>query len=226
MGGFVRVLKVLGKWGAAIVALPMIYFCLAFLGAVVPGNNQLIDDVPEVEIALVAGPIHNDFLLPLTEETRAKFGFVESDGLPVNHDQAGWLLVGWGAREFYTSVGSYRDVTFGATMKALFGDRSVMRVEVVGAVDPEGRFPVLQLSKQQYAALLDAIVASFDGSISLSRASDKPGAVFYPAKGGFHIGRTCNQWVGEMLRRAGVRFGVWTPVPAAIRLSLWWFHSA
>lgn len=34
--------------------------------------------------------------------------------------------------------------------------------------------------------------------------------------------RTCNVWVGERLRRAGLPFGNWTPTPQAVRLSLWW----
>jgi hypothetical protein len=45
--------------------------------------------------------------------------------------------------------------------------------------------------------------------------------VFYRAKGRFNILHTCNAWTGEVLRAAGIRFGLWTPTTQAVKLGLW-----
>jgi len=42
---------------------------------------------------------------------------------------------------------------------------------------------------------------------------------FFAAKGRFSILRTCNVWIGDQLRAAGLRFGRWTPLPLSVSLS-------
>ncbi len=44
---------------------------------------------------------------------------------------------------------------------------------------------------------------------------------FYSAVGRFHVLSTCNDWVGQKLADAGLAFGVWTPTPYGVTLSLW-----
>ena len=43
---------------------------------------------------------------------------------------------------------------------------------------------------------------------------------FYAARGHYSALRTCNGWVGDALRFAGVRVGAWTPLPLTV---MWWF---
>jgi hypothetical protein len=50
-----------------------------------------------------------------------------------------------------------------------------------------------------------------------------PRDVFYASPGRTDIFRTCNAWVGRMLRASGQRFGLWTPATWSVRLSLWRF---
>jgi hypothetical protein len=47
--------------------------------------------------------------------------------------------------------------------------------------------------------------------------------VFYEANSHFSIFRTCNVWIAEVLRGAGVPMGIWTPTPYSVSLSRWWF---
>jgi uncharacterized protein (TIGR02117 family) len=49
---------------------------------------------------------------------------------------------------------------------------------------------------------------------------------FFAAKGHFSLLRTCNVWVGEVLRAAGIPFGLWTPTPQAVRLSAYVFDRS
>lgn len=214
----------IGRWVLRGLAtgpiLVLAYVCAAALGAVVPGaRGDVPAGGPDVTVRLLAGPIHYDLLLPATKETRRVFGFAAEADVPVAHPAVEWIVVGWGARAFYTTTGSYRDVEIGAVLRGVFGDGAVLRVDVAGALPDDVGGRVLTLSHGRYRALLGAILAAR----APGRALDHPGFTetdaFFPALGRFHLFRTCNVWVGEVLRAAGLRFGAWTPMPYSVTLS-------
>lgn len=175
-------------------------------------------------VLLVAGPIHYDFLIPLDAPARARFAFLEDTGLPVSHPDARWLLLGWGARAFYTSVGSYRDVSATAVAKGIFGDASTLRADVLGKLGPQPELAAVDFSPKEYEAFLIAAAASFqrtpEGAVQpLAHPGFTATDMFFEAKGRFHLLRTCNTWVARMIRASGRRFGAWTPLPYSVTLS-------
>lgn len=126
----------------ALAALVAAYLLAAAAGALIPGPMQdaPAQPGPPVTIRLVSGPIHFDFLLPLTPETRAAFAPLARHGLPVDAPGARWLIIGWGAREFYTTTGSYADLSLTALWRSFTGDASVLRADVIGPLrDGTGR---------------------------------------------------------------------------------------
>lgn len=87
---------------------------------------------------------------------------------------------------------------------------------------------LISLGPAQLTALQTAMLASLardaeGAALPLASLGFTETDRLYAANGRFHIGRTCNTWVGEMLRATGLKFGRWTPAPYAVRLSLWWF---
>ncbi|MDM8164873.1 TIGR02117 family protein [Roseovarius sp.] len=211
----------------ALVALVAAYLLAAVAGALIPGPLQDAPETagPPVTIRLVSGPIHYDFLLPLTPETRAAFAPLARHGLPLDAPGAAWLIVGWGAREFYTTTGSYADLSAAAIWRSFTGDASVLRVDVAGPLRAGLDLPALALTAGQYSQLLAAISGSFrhdetGAPIPLATPGFGPTDRFFAAHGRFDILRTCNTWVAAMLRAAGLRFGAWTPTPYAVTLSL------
>lgn len=210
---------------AAPFAIVTLWLVAGFAGASLPGRVTPQDGPEVIEIGLLATPIHYDLLLPMTPALRARFGFAAADGVAVDAPDAGWLLVGWGAREFYTSAGRYADVPLRAVARGIAGDASVVRLEAWGqfALEDLPQATPLRLTQGGYAALLDLISAEI-GEPSLVRAPGlAEGDAFYAGRTGFSALRTCNVWIGEALRTAGVRLGIWTPTPQALRLSLWQF---
>ena len=194
----------------------------------IPAREAVVlRDSPSVEVLLVAGPIHYDFVLPATDETRAAFGFAQWAGVRVWDLETEWVVVGWGARDFYTTVGTYWDITPRAIWRAITGDEAVLRVSSVGALPPDLPIRRLLLSEAQYTALLGAIRNSVPdgagGPVFLQLAEG--GGAFYEAEGPFNLWRTCNVWVAERLAAAGVEIGRWTPAPYSVTLSLRWFGS-
>ena len=215
----------------ALVCLPLLYFAAAGLGAFLPGTQADLPPGTAVTIGLVRGPIHYDLLLPLTPALRAHYHFAESAGVPVSNPNAEWLLVGWGALGFYTTVGSYADLNAGSVWRGITGDDAVMHIDVTGPIRDVAGILRLPLSEPQYAALLARIDASFqrdqtNSAIALPGAGLGAHDGFFAAKGHFNLFHTCNVWIGETLRGAGVPFGMWTPTPQSVELALTWHQRA
>ncbi|WP_309666059.1 TIGR02117 family protein [Tabrizicola sp.] len=215
---------------ALIVALPLVYFLASIAGALIPGPGQDLSGRHTQTIGLIQGPIHTDILLPLTPGIRARFAFAEASGVPLNDPRAAWLLVGWGATGFYTTAGTYADITASAVLTAAIGDTSVLRLDALGPLPDMPELTFLPLSGAQYQSLLTTLDATFARDASgLPRPLDHPGFTdtdaFFHANGGFHLFRTCNVWLGKTLRAAGIPFGIWTPTTQSVNLSLWWHHG-
>jgi uncharacterized protein (TIGR02117 family) len=223
-----RGVRWLGRALAVTLALPLLYL-LASLGGGLIGNGH---DARRGEhpIGLVIGGIHTDLLIPLTPDVRARFAFAERAGVPVRAEGAEWLLVGWGAREFYTTAGTYADITASAVFSGVTGDTAVMRFEVVGPILDPAAVDMILLDAAQLGALLGQMEAALARDdlgqpIALDHPGFSPTDAFFAAEGGFNILRTCNVWVGEVMAAAGIPFGAWTPTPQAMRLALWRFHA-
>lgn len=173
-----------------------------------PPNENAI-----VRIGLLPGPIHTDLILPATAAVRGTLGFVEVRGIPINAPGVSWVLIGWGARDFYTTTGTYADLSVGPVWRAITGDSAVMRVVLAGELTDTTGIRWIDISERQLAILLSDVRGGFAGESPVP--IDHPGLngrdVFYPGTGRFNLFRTCNVWVGNVLRRAGVRVGIWTP---------------
>lgn len=214
----------------ALIAVPVLYVLAGFVGAVTPGAVAPIKGAPTEVIGLARGPIHYDILLPLTPEVRAAFGFAKAQGLPMDHAKAEWLVIGWGASGFYTSVGAYGDITPSVAWAAATGDDAVLRLDLAGDVSGIDRLTWVAVSAAQIAALGDVVLASFARGTAGEVQAIPPAPwgqthVFYRATGAFHLLHTCNAWVGEVLRAAGIAQGIWTPTTQALSLSLWWHRE-
>lgn len=206
---------------------------LGYLGAAAVGGvwgNGHAATAGEYRVGVVVGPIHTDLLIPLTPAVKTRLAFAIPDGVPLDAPGAEWLLVGWGAREFYTSVGAYADVTMDATWQGITGDSAVIRLDAIGRISDFSDIPLITANAVQFATLLDVLADSFSsGPEGRPIALEHPGYTasdrFYHARGHFNILNTCNVWVGDLLGAAGIAFGRWTPTPYAMELALWRFHS-
>lgn len=216
------------RTAALLAAVILGYLAAAAVGGLWSNGNTA--STGEYRIGLVIGPLHTDILIPLTPAVKTRLGFAIADGVPLDAPGAEWLLVGWGARAFYTTTGTYADITARATFRGITGDSAVIRLDAIGRINDFTDIPLIETDAVQFAALLDIIATSFaQGDTGPPTALDQPGFTasdqFYPAAGPFNILNTCNVWVGDVLGAAGIPFGRWTPTPYAMQLSLWRFHA-
>lgn len=207
----------LGQCFRAFITILICWASIVALGAIIPGTTEGSDSphVTAVKIGLEQGTIHTDFLLPLDDLTRRDFAVLD---LP---ETAEWLLVGWGAREFYTTVGAYSDISLSALWSALSGDRAVMRFEAIESRRPE---MIINLDRDEYKRLRQVILSETDFTRPIGKDLLRQGDQYFAAKGNFNAINTCNQWIAHSLKHAGYRFGLWTQTTWAVRLS-WWIYG-
>lgn len=153
-----------------------------------------------------------------------EFSFLERAGVPINHPDAAWLVVGWGARDFYTQTGSYSDLSLRPIWRGITGDDSVLRFDVTTDEVGHIRIEKVKLSQDQFSQLVGTIRGQLAAATPLEHPGFTDTDAFYPATQRFHIFKTCNVWVGQQLRAAGVRFGIWTPTTFSVRLSAWLYQ--
>lgn len=215
----VRILRGAALLLGLLFCLVLGYLAAGLAGALWPagGSHATEPGRGRVIVGLLAGPIHYDFLLPATPEVRARFAFAEGAGVAVTHPGTRWIVAGWGAEAFYTTVGTYADINLTAVRRGILGDRAVLRLGVAGQVDPVG-IDWIDMSDAQFAGLVDSIASEVPGGAAPVLTGDR--SAFFPARGPFHLLRTCNVWVGERLRGAGLPFGRWTPTTRAVQLSI------
>ena len=205
---------------ALTLALPVLYALASVVLPLIPGPGPDLSGPPARQIGLLQGPIHTDILFPLTPEVRETFTFAEPAGVPINHPDAEWLVLGWGSAAFYTTAGTYADITARAVLTAATGDDAVIRLDALGPQPPLPNLRVLALSEAQFQALLTQTAAAFASQTRLDHPGFTGADAFFPARGHFHLFRTCNVWLGESLRAAGIPFGLWTPANWSVTLSL------
>lgn len=214
-------------WGlAAVIALPLAYGLASVGLALVPGPAPDLSGPPAFTIGLIQGPIHTDILVPLTPATRARFGFAARAGVPVGDPGAQWLVYGWGAAEFYTTTGTLADITPAQVLAAANGDSAVIRLDVLGPLPALPNLRLLPLSETQFRVLMVQLSRSLASETPLDHPGFTGSDAFFPGRGRFHALRTCNVWLGEMLRAAGVPFGLWTPANWSVTLALDWHAAA
>lgn len=201
-----------------------LYLTASLILPLIPGPRTDLRAGDAETIGLLPGLIHYDLLLPLTPAVRERFAFVAAAGVPVADPEREWLIVGHGARTFYTTTGTAADLTLRALWLGATGDSSVMRVDTAGPILGDYGITWMDIGHDQFAALLDTVAASFAApQVALAGPGLSGGDVFFPGTGRSDLLRTCNAWLGGVLRAAGVRFGLWTPATWSVDISLWRF---
>lgn len=219
------VLKSLAVTLLALAGALLLYLAAAWAAARIPVNAAWRPAGDGIPVYLQSNGVHIDLVLPLSggcacdRRLAPRIGVLDQPFDPaVPRRQWQWVAVGWGSEQFMLHVPDWEALTPGIAFRAVTGlDGSVLRLSSVRepAVGAETRR--LLLSPAQYRRLLAYLRASA-GPAPQERHSSIAGPEdrFYRTAERYHLFRTCNEWVGRGLARAGVRVPVWTPFDDAL----------
>jgi len=212
-----KALKVIaGTLGAG--ALPFaLYFLAAFVGAAIPAYGPTAQAERGIEIFLRREGVHTDLVLPLASEHFDWTTLVSPAQTPAGPGEYAYVAFGWGDLGFFRNAPTWEDVTFKASVRALFLKApSAIRVRFERARPAGDNAVALTASPKQYLRLAETIADGFrrDGQGRPQLVADLrrgPAEAFYRAEGSLSPIRTCNTWVNDALKSAELPSCLWTP---------------
>ncbi|WP_338502723.1 TIGR02117 family protein [Sphingomonas kaistensis] len=194
----------------ALLALPGLVLLAALAGSLLPLNRDWDEPAAGTTIYLRSNGIHVDIVMP------AQAGGLDwSAVLPPSHVREApadvrWYGFGAGERRVYLETPTWSDITLKTLWSALTGGERVLHVDQTDR--PGFELRAIRLRPEEYRRLWAAIRADFDGQPRLiDHSGYGPDDAFYQSRGRASAVNTCNQWVADKLRLAGVRTSAWTP---------------
>ena len=211
------------KRAAAAVLAALVVFGLAIVGGgLIPANAGWREPARGVAVFVRTNGVHTWIMVPTVTRWFDWRPYAPPAHIADPRQAGNYLAIGYGNREFYLNTPTWADLSVSTTLAAAVGGGATL-VHVDHETDPtEDKWQQrLVLRPDEYRRLATAISASFrlgrDGRPILvpGRGYDSSDA-FYEAIGPYDLFHTCNAWTGARLRAAGVRTGVWTPLPQSI----------
>jgi uncharacterized protein (TIGR02117 family) len=212
--------------GALAFAALVLAAGLAILAGALPyrAGTPAAEGAP-VAIYVVTNGFHTDIVVPTLSEAKDWRPLLQASPITRQSLDAPWLAFGWGSQAAYTELGTLADLSVGLALKAVAFDRSVVHVQPVVAIlagEEARRFTVTQAGYQRLVAHIErSLQPGADGApVVLPDVTHGTGDAFLRGRDRFWLLRSCNVWVGEALRKAGLPVGLWTPLARSLMWSL------
>jgi uncharacterized protein (TIGR02117 family) len=194
----------------ALLAVPLAYLLAAHAGSLLPVNSGWEEPAEGTTVYLRSNGIHVDLVMPARAQGLEWASVLPRGDVREAPAAVRWYGFGAGERRVYLETPRWGDLTARTAWAALTGGERVLHVDQTA--DPGIELRAIRLRPEEYRRLWAAIRAEFDGP---PRRIDHPGYgpddAFYEARGKASAIHTCNQWVADKLRLAGVKTSAWTP---------------
>ena len=196
------------------------YPLAAWIGSSIPTNRGSPPPPDGVQVLIASNGIHTAIVVPIVNADQDWRGlFPTTDAADPTQPYTDMAL-SWGERTVFLETATWADLKISTVGHIVFGGLagggdSVMHVERFVRPAPDDDFRPLVLSHAQYRALSAAIAHDVDTAGRRHRgygAND----TFYASREQYTALRTCNTWVGDKLRGAGVPMGAWTPLAGGV----------
>jgi uncharacterized protein (TIGR02117 family) len=212
-----RVARALVGWPLLIVG---IYFASALVGSFIPANNDWREPADGIPVFVETNGVHVSLVVPMAAAGEDLSDLIRPDQL-ANRDLYGThVAIGWGQGAVYRNAETWGDVRSGDIASAVVGSNNTT-LHIYHLIDPQltrtrKRFKV---SEAQYRKIIAEVRATFrldKAGHSKALPAYGPDNLFYDSVGHYSALHTCNEWTASVLRKAGVRIGIWTPMPGGV----------
>ena len=204
----------------AVLLVPALYLAGALVGGLVPLNSGWREAEAGTTVYLRSNGVHVDIVMPAVAQ-----GLDWRPYFPARHfadapARPRWFGFGAGERRVYLDTPTWADITPRTLWSAAMGGERVLHVDRTAA--PGEDLVAIPLRPEEYRRLWAAVRAQFVLSQSgrpqrLPHPGYGPDDAFYQARGRANAVNTCNQWVVDQLRLAGVKVSLWAPFPVGVR---------
>jgi uncharacterized protein (TIGR02117 family) len=209
-------LRALLGWPALVLGA---YFAAALLGSLIPANAQWREPKDGIPIFVETNGVHVSLILPMSAAGEDLSDLIRPEHLDDRDLYGTHAMIGWGHGAVYRNAQTWGDVRSGDIGSAIIGSDDTT-LHVYHLIDPQPtsirkRFNV---SEGQYRRMVRDVRATFKLADGQSKAYPAygPNNLFYDSRGYYTALNTCNEWTAAILRKAGVRIGIWTPMPGGI----------
>jgi uncharacterized protein (TIGR02117 family) len=217
----------LGTALRALIAWPLLalglYMVAALIGSLMPVNGKWQNSQNGYDIFLHDNGIHLSIIVPRKSDRTDLDAIFPAAHLPGGPQPSDYLMFGWGDRDFYLNTPTWGDLSPRHALNAFVGSGQTLL-----HVDHLDRLPTgvkqIGLEHEDYQTILSEIALTV--KVDATQATPAPitgyrsSDVFYPARGADYSALyTCNNWVSDILAKARIRTGRWTPLPFGV---MWW----
>ncbi len=199
------------------------YLLIVFLLSLIPVNYRARQPKAGNTIFLTSDGIHIDVHVPVITSAYDWRNLLPPETFKSGDQPYNYITFGWGDWGFYLETPSWSELKASTALKAAFlRTPTVMHVSYL--VDPPTitdsqkgkKIKQLVLSDQQMQILNEHILDSFKVDayghpMIIPDRGYGENDNFYFANGTYHLFQTCNNWVNQALKKAGVRTAVWAP---------------
>lgn len=204
-------------WVLLVIGL---YFGAAFVGSSIPANSGWQQPKDGISIFVETNGVHVSLIVPMTAAGEDLSDLIRPDQLNNAALYGTHAMIGWGHSGVYRHTKTWRDVQVGDIASAIFGsDATALHVYHLVNPQPTPYRKALRVTPAQYHAIITQIRSAFrldTQSRSVATPAYGPDNLFYDSHGHYSAVHTCNNWTGSVLRSAGVRIGMWTPMPGGV----------
>ncbi len=220
-----KLFRINTAWTAvrALLGWPMLvlglYFAAALVGSLIPANANWREPKDGVPVFVETNGVHVSLILPIATAGEDLSDLIRPEHLSSADLYGTHAMIGWGHGAVYRNAETWGEVRSGDIVSAVVGSNdSTLHIYHLIAPQPQSNRKAFQVSEAQYRHMVADVRAAFKLRSGQSKAypAYAPNNLFYDSLGRYSAINTCNEWTGNVLRKAGVRIGIWTPMPGGV----------
>jgi uncharacterized protein (TIGR02117 family) len=196
------------------------FFFAALIGGSIAANPDWLEPKEGVDIFVESNGVHVSLIVPMSAAGDDLSDLIRPEHLFDSNLYGTHAMIGWGHGAVYKNARTWGDVKSGDIVSAIFGsDDTTLHIYHLVNPQPASYRKRLRVSPAQYRLIIKQIRSAFrldQNRQSIAHYAYGPNNLFYDSSGHYSAVHTCNNWTGEVLKNAGVKIGIWTPMPGGV----------